>query len=225
MIDALLVEAAMNNQQLPLSSLSDLGQLFGKPVADFWGEYLDSRGFTVLHEVLLRINHGYGTLEDYLVHIAAERTDSLLIDTTDWLGRSALDWATEHGWADAVATLVKFGANVNQYTTLIRGSSPVLHHALAGPACGQLEPEFLNIVKILLTAGADVNAIDHEGWTPLHIAASWNSQHAVDTLLACARGPLNWKAITNDGKSAAQLAADSGGDPEFVELLFKGLHT
>ncbi|KAK1767901.1 ankyrin repeat-containing domain protein [Phialemonium atrogriseum] len=215
MIDALLAESAMRGQHF-YSALREVGQLFGKAFVDLWREYRDTRGFTELHEVLLGINYDRGNLDDYLNYAAAEGTILDLLDATDSFGRSALSWAIEHGWTDAAATLIRFGANVNQR---MRSGLPMLHLALAGPASGQLDTAFLDIVKVLLLAGADANAIDHEGWTPLHVAASWNSYAAVSTLIEHAGQDLNWNAATSDGKSAAQLAADSGGDAAFIELL------
>jgi len=82
----------------------------------------------------------------------------------------------------------------------------MLHLALAGPG-GRLDIAFLEIDKLLLLAGADVNAVDDEGLTPLHVAASWNASVAVCVLREYAHHNLHWDAFTNYGKSAAQLAA------------------
>lgn len=60
-------------------------------------------------------------------------TISDLIDLNDAPGRGALSWAVEYGWVDAVATLIKFGAEFNQPRVPFNGKLPMLHHALAGP--------------------------------------------------------------------------------------------
>ena len=218
MIDALLAESARDGRSFNLT-LSDVGQLFGRPLDDLWREYSETRGFTEVHQVLLRLGHGYGTLNDYLNRAAAEGIVSDRIDATDSLGRSALSWAVEHGWAYAAETLIRFGANVHQRTRSIYGGLPMLHVALAGPTSGNLGAAFLDIVKMLILAGANVNATDHEGWTPLHIAASWNSYAAIRTLLEYSSQSLNWDAVTSSGQSASQIAAESGGDEALIELL------
>jgi ankyrin repeat protein len=95
----------------------------------------------------------------------------------------------------------------------------MLHLALAGPNSGERGTAFLNIVQQLLLAGADVNAVDHEGWTALHIAASWKDYKAVRILLDFASQRLRWSAVTIKNESASQLAANDGADGALVELL------
>lgn len=159
MTDSMLVEAETNGQQPFHSLLGDLCRLFGQLMADYWNEYIRTRKLTVLHQVLLGINRSYGTLNDYLAHIASNGSLARLIDAPDALGRSALAWAVEYGWTEAVTTLVGFGANVNQCTGL---GLPLLRQALAGPANGRLDTAFLNIVKTLLLAFRSL--LDRETW-------------------------------------------------------------
>jgi ankyrin repeat protein len=141
-----------------------------------------------------------------------------LIDIPDSFGRSALSWAVEYGWVDAVSTLIRFGADVNQQRLPLHAGLglPMLHLALAGPNFGKGGTAYLDIVRQLLIAGADVNAVDHEGWTALHIAASWKDHKAVGILAQFAGQRLCWSALTNSNESASQLA---GGDGSFVELV------
>jgi ankyrin repeat protein len=177
MIDIILVETAMKRQPfMPL--LNEVGRLFGRPSDEIWTAYRLSRGFTDLHNVLLKIDI-QTSLEAYLTETVVNSQDYALLQARDLTGRTALDWAVEHGWIAAVNTLISYGADVNQRRG--RGLS-MLHLALAGPLSGRLLPSFLEIVKMLLVTGADANAIDDEGWTPLHVAASWGSDVAVNLL-------------------------------------------
>ena len=38
------------------------------------------------------------------------------------------------------------------------------------------------LIRILLQSGADVNAVDKDGWTPLHAAAHWEQEEACKIL-------------------------------------------
>lgn len=120
-------------------------------------------------------------------------------------------------WRDAVATLIKFGADVNQQRVSLNGKPPMLHHALAGPNSGERGTAFLNVVQQLLLAGVDVNVVDNEGWTALHVAASCNDYNALRTFLDFAVQRLRWSVVTIRNESASQLAAN--GDRALVELL------
>lgn len=218
MTEALLADSAIDAHSF-FPGLSAVAQLCAKPSNEFWNEFRESRGFTELHEVLLGIRHDAGTLCDYLTRLSEERTISDLIDLRDAHGRSALSWAVEYGWVDAVVTLIKFGADVNQQRVSNNGKLPMLHLALAGPNSVERGTAFLQVAQQLLLAGDDVNAVDNEGWTALHIAASWNDYKAVRTLLDFAGQRLRWSAVTTSYEFASQLAANDGGDRALVELL------
>jgi len=202
MIDGLLVSRAMNGDSD--SSLNDIAILFSKCPRELWQDYICGRNFTRLHEVLLKIGHERATLEGYLFSLLEAGALADVIDMVDSCGRTALAWAVEYGWADAVATLLYFGANPYERLSL-RGKLPLLHLAIAGPASNT---GFLDVVRILLRAGVDINAKDHEGWSPLYIAASWNLIEIVEELARFGRLTLDWIATTDDGKSAFDLSAN-----------------
>lgn len=75
-------------------------------------------------------------------------------------------------------------------------------------SCGEqglLDPR---IIDELLLMGANINAFDAEGFTPLMIAAKTGAAHKVDYLLSCGACPQ--VARTQDGVTAMALAADHG---------------
>lgn len=57
-------------------------------------------------------------------------------------------------------------------------------------------------VRVLLEAGVDVNGRDHEDWTPLPVAASWNLLDIVHEIARHGGSVLDWEAKTDDGDSA-----------------------
>lgn len=89
------------------------------------------------------------------------------------------------------------------------------YYALAAKAtaalqesCGEqglLDPR---IIDELLMMGANINAFNDEGFTPLMIAAKTGAAHKVDYLLSCGACPQVARA--EDGVTAMALAADHG---------------
>nr|5AQB_A Chain A, 3G61_DB15V4 [synthetic construct] len=70
--------------------------------------------------------------------------------------------------------------------------------------------------RILMANGADVNALDEVGWTPLHLAA-WGHLEIVECLL---KNGADVNAADIDGYTPLHLAAFSG-HLEIVEVLLK----
>lgn len=125
-----------------------------------------------------------------------------MIDGPDVRGRTPLAWAVEFGLTNAVQVLLRFGACPHQlHSTKDGGYSPLIHLAIAGPYSSWMNTDIVETVRLLLQAGADPNGTDHEGWTPLHIAASWSLFNITDMLQQCGQKFLIWQARTVIGES------------------------
>jgi ankyrin repeat protein len=82
------------------------------------------------------------------------------IDSTDTAGRTALMYASSGPFPEAVAMLLGWGANVN-----VQGSLEGFTALMTAAAEGHVE-----IVEILLAAGADRDLKDKDGDTALSFA-------------------------------------------------------
>lgn len=170
MLDSALIQSAISGGTVSEFGIycDQIGSCFGLTLSEVAAEYLSIRGFSKIHQILLGIDRSV-SLEDYLYSLE-EQERHILINTADSRGRTPLTWAVEFGWPDAARILFSYGANPNGVQ---RGDLSLLHLALAGPSGQFLKSGFVDVIDQLLEAGADINSTDCEGWTPLHIAASW----------------------------------------------------
>jgi len=132
--------------------------------------------------------------------------DNRLTRTFDADGWSPLHLAAHFGHASTVELLLHNNAPVDLRSTNVMANT-ALHAALAGRRTA--------VAKILLDAGADVNARQHGGWTPLHSAAANGDRAAVELLLA--RGANAGSA--NDAGVTPAASARERGHTEIADLL------
>ena len=113
-------------------------------------------------------------------------------------GFTALHFAAFFGKAEAAKVLLEHGASVDVYTRNPFGNQP-LHAAAAG--------RHIEVCRVLLAAGADVNATQHGGFTPLQEAAQHGDAEMTELFLSAGADP---SSLTDAGETAADLAAAAG---------------
>ncbi len=109
-------------------------------------------------------------------------------------GFTALHLASFFGKTETAKALIDAGARVDAFTTNDLANQP-LHAAAAG--------RHIEICRILLAAGADVDAIQHGGYTPLHEAAQHGDVEMVELFLSAGADPTIRAA---DGDTPADMA-------------------
>jgi ankyrin repeat protein len=144
-------------------------------------EYLESRTFPILHKIVL------GLVGNDLR--AQLQISTASFDDQDADGRTALSWAASKGDADAVETLLEFGANPNICS---RRRQTALSWAAQSPSEGRCR-----IVKALLDHGCDPNWHDHQHRVPLINGASDKDEPPFLKLMIDAKAEVNWRDCHN----------------------------
>jgi ankyrin repeat protein len=173
-------------------------------------------GHPELAEVFLR--HGakpdvfeasaLGHLETVRKLVGSDRT---LVNAFAADGFYPLGLAAFFGHRGIVEFFLKNGADVS----LVARNAQQVTALHAGASRGDAE-----IVKMLLEAGADVNARQHGGFVPLHSAAANGNAPVVELLLL--HGALA-DAKTDGGKTPADLATERGHQGLAAKLTKAGL--
>ncbi|KAF4449902.1 Ankyrin repeat-containing protein [Fusarium austroafricanum] len=126
----------------------------------------------------------------------------------DEFGKTALHWACRQGDAEAVAALVKLGANVN--ASRPNGYSP-LHEA-------GLSKKASDCVNILFKAGVTLGR-DTYGNTPLHVACAEGIVETVESLLD---NGVSMEDLNKTGQSPLMLTTERDRFPILKLLLDRG---
>ena len=124
----------------------------------------DHEGRTALH---LAAENGCGAAANALVANGAE------VDAVDRYGNTPLHFAAANGHAGIAECLLAAGARVNAKDTIY--SSTPLHKVARG---GHID------VLTALAAGADLNAVNERGRTPLHVAAAYGHTEMTSALIS-----------------------------------------
>ena len=125
-------------------------------------------------------------------------------------GFTALHFAAFFGKAEAARMLLDQGASVDVYTRNPFANQP-LHAAAAG--------RHLEVSRVLIAGGADVNATQHGGYTPLHEAAQHGDVEMTELFLSAG---ADRAATTDAGETPADLAR-AAGHADLASRLGEGI--
>jgi len=147
--------------------------------------------------------------------LAAIPPYSPLLRLRDYNGRSLVLTATREGHAAVVELLISHGADFT--TPNNDGWSPLAFACRGEPKAPKHPPEWCQMVRALIAAGAPLEPVTSKGFTPLHYASASGNVEAMKTILQ-ARG--NALAQTKLGNSPLHFAAFLG-HVECVRVLLE----
>ncbi|KAM7193002.1 Ankyrin repeat-containing domain protein [Rhypophila sp. PSN 637] len=174
--------------------------------SDFLDDFIESARFTKTHRIVLGLS--MHSLEEELVLNPDD------INVQDSMGRTPLAWAAARGDAQAVATLLSYGADPN-----------IMDIQISGPLSNAAAQGHTICVELLLEAGADPDPIPPKGvkkGSPLSVASRNSTDTTLlkrlldfgadpNTLTAEDQTPL-FHATRNDNASFAILLLEHGAN-------------
>lgn len=188
------------DKQTPLHATIDVGM--AKMLVDRGAEVesRDRSGFTPLH---VTAADGYPEIAELLL---ARGADANAVDNN---GRSPMHEAATGGHFEVAELLFATGASVDPRDDAMAWTP--LHLAA--------QHEYVHILSLLLSKGADVNAWDSSGYTALHMAAMGESKEVAEALLTAKADP---KIKNVHGQTARDIALERGVPP-MVEMFQKAV--
>ena len=153
------------------------------------------------------------------------------INITEYKEVTGLMIAAEHSWVEGINFLLEKGAKVetadkNQHTALFHAATPEGFHEYEvekkyrhrlRQSWGYVESDSTEVLELLVQkGGADINARDELGFTPLMFAAAYGRPARVRGLLALGADPL---LKNNEGKTALDLAQSHEIPDQGAEII------
>ncbi|KAF2224518.1 ankyrin repeat-containing domain protein [Elsinoe ampelina] len=196
---------------------------------------LDHRQFTVLHKIVLGLIH-----KDLRAELDAS---TAMIDVVDGTGYTALAWASARGDLHATSLLLEYGASSSTTTDMhelpihlaSQTGSLQVAQALVDASANvnarvwqthmtplHFAAEYQNsagMIQGLVAIGAQIEARDWKGWTPLHWASWRGHTKSLQALLDLGADP---NEETDDGSSAVLLAVANNSHECLDRLIRSG---
>ena len=206
------------------------------------GIFESTRGWTALHIcAYFDLKRVIETMLSSEWSLAAPEIQRIGINVPDSMGLTALHLATKRGNKEIVGILLQNGADPNlpsqdRKTALhlamrvekatffrsleIRDIVPESENKnLTSPSIEPVTRETEEIVTLLLGKGADVKAVDDDGWSSIHCAAASSNRRILQLLLE--KG-ADIEAETDNQLRPLHFAAQSGSEAVIELLLEKG---
>ena len=146
-------------------------------------------------------------------------------------GDTALHFAAAAHDPKMAGTLISMGADVRAKNRL--GDDPLLVAAIGNPGSDRWNPGAQSaVIRILVEAGADPDAMNKMGGSPLHKAVRTRCAETVQTLLALGADPAKKNKHGSDAMLLARMTTGRGGSgspeaklqqQEILELLENAL--
>jgi len=218
-VDDVLVSSSIAGRRVgdfSSDALSGVRAAFGLSPGDMDASYRDCKGLCHLHEVMLGICEHHPALSDCLAEGEITRD---AIGVADRRGRTAVTWAAEFGWADALRLFLDAGADPSQPGPAVCGFQPLLTLVISSPAAQRGDGPALETIRLLIRAGADVNARDGSGRAVVHMAAAKRNIQVLRILEQLGGDGVRWCVSTPRGESVVDMARLVRASGEFIAMV------
>jgi len=179
-----LLRAAMDNRRRTAVLLLERG-------AD--ANLANGKQLTALHAA------AYNGNDKLVAALLAHGAEADAVDTT---GKSPAIYAAARGYAEVVERLLAAGIDPKRRY----GNDLTLLMWAAGHSNDTPRQDGLATLRLVVAAGAEIDAVDNRGWSALMIAAERGHGEAADLLLASGADP---NIADPGGRSAADLTSDT----------------